>query len=131
MNEPTKRIVAILCCVYLGVSPFVQRHACSCAIVAEIAQKSDEEQCRECCRHEQTCPVPQPSKCDCPAVSKSFEAIPNSAIKNFADELSAVEAVVASPFQTSVPGDSSLWHVVENLRPPSVPRHVLFCSFLK
>jgi hypothetical protein len=131
MNDPIMRIAAIFCCVGMGVGPVVLRHGCCCAMAAQIAEEFDEEQCSECCCHKKSSPVPDPSKCDCPAVSKSFVAVPSSAIKNFADDLSAVEAVFASPFQTSLPGDSSLWEVVENLRPPRVPRHVLFCAFLE
>jgi len=131
MNEPIMRIAAIFCCIGMGAGPLIQRHGCCCATAAEIAKKFDEEQRSECCCSEKSSPVPDPSKCDCPVVAKSFEAIPSFAIKNFADDLSAVEAVFTSPFQTSLPGDSALWEVVENLRPPRVSRHVLFCTFLE
>src|SRR5260370_746288 len=116
MKEPIMRAAAIFCCIGMGFGPVMQRYGCCCATVAEIAQKLHDEQCSECCQESDTS-APAPSSCDCPVAAKSFEAVPGFAIKNFADDLWAVEAVFTSPFQGSKPGDSSLWEIVENLRP--------------
>ena len=132
MNESIMRIAAVFCCLGMGLGPVMQRYGCCCATAAEISRRLVDEQRSECCCGEQNdTSLPDSSKCDCPVASKSFEAVPSYAIKNFADDLWAVEAVFTSPFQVSRPGDSSQWEVVENLRPPRVSRHVMFCTFLE
>jgi hypothetical protein len=129
MNEPIMRIAVIFCCLGMGAGPLVQRVGCCCATAADIADRFSEE--RKCCCCPEDAPPLLPGKCDCPAAVRTFEAIPAFAIKNFADDLSTVEAVFTSPFQTVRPGETTLWEVVENLRPPRVSRHVLFCTFLE
>ena len=127
MSEPIMRSAVIFCCMGMGVWPLVQRCGCCCTTAVEFADRFEEEQ-----RCEHCCPTPQPEgECLCPLDTRTFEAIPSFAIKQFAEDHSLVEAIFSSPFQLSKPGDSSLWEVVENVRPPRVPRHVMFCTYLE
>ena len=127
MSEPIMRIAAIFCCMGMGVWPLMQRCGCCCTTALEYADRVIDEQCCERCCPDQTDQQP----CHCPLAARSFEAIPNFAIKNFTQDHSLVESVFSSPFQVSLPGDSALWEVVENLRPSRVPRHVMFCTYLE
>jgi hypothetical protein len=129
--EPFMRIAVVFCCMGMGAWPLMQRCGCCCTTAAQIADRFDAEQRCEFC-----CPEPMPesdpaSHCPCPLALRTFEAVPSFAIKPFTVDQSMVEAVFGSPFQIAHPSGDSHWEVVENLRPPRVSRHVLFCTFLE
>ena len=134
MSDVVRQIAAAVCCLGMGAWPIMQHYGCCCATAATLAQKLDDEQVCECCRHDPTpptSPAPDSSKCPCPVAAKAFEAVPAYAIKTYTQDFGYVDAVFTSAFQAAHPGEERLWEVVENLRPPGVPRHVLFCTFLE
>ena len=127
MNESMMRFAAVFCCLGMGCGPLVQRYGCCYATATEIADRFHQEQLPASSGELNDHTLDSTSWESPPAV-KSFEAVPSLAIKNFAEDHAILEAVFTSPFQAVIPGDSSLWEVVENLRPPQVSRHVLFCT---
>ena len=127
MNEPLLRIVVAFCSIGMGIWPLMQRCGCGCTTALEFAERVAHEQRCDACLFPDDSPLPSRRA----TLVRSFEAVPNFAIKNFSQDHSLVEEVFSSPFQGSRPGRSAFWEVVENLSPPQVPRHVMFCTILE
>lgn len=131
MNEPSMRIAVVFCCMGMGAWPLMQRCGCCCTTAAQIADRFDAEQRCRLCSPESSAGSDCESQCACPLDLRTFEAVPSFAIKPFTVDQSMVEEVFGSPFQIARPSADTHWEVVENLRPPRVSRHVMFCTFLE
>ena len=127
MNEPLLRSAVAFCSIGMGIWPLMQQCGCGYTTALEFAERVAVEQRCDACRVQDDSQVPSRR----PILVRSFEAVPNFAIKNFSQDHSLVEEVFSSPFQGSRPGLSAFWEVVENLSPPQVSRHVMFCTFLE